>query len=395
MAFGMSPFPLRFGSRGGGAVGASPLSATQLRSDLAAFGFAITRSGSKHSQTLDTGLSGVEGIGADTFTFERVTIGNRDHLGLLVMPSATPLVSNSNNLSGWSTTGSPSVVYTASGGLNNAGYTTITGTGGAWTVSNALTSTSGNRTSRVRCFAPGSNAGAITLSQDNGSTTATVTEDSQDTIDRGVALTAQTSTNPTLQVAGSGTDTVIIYDFQHGKPVSGVPAYKWHAPQAGSRAVVGADLINKTYGDDLTDIDISILFKAPPTTNLRYVLAFNNFSANADPMIGIRSISGNIGTYRGSGGVTTATIVSSFTPGQLYLLDMQANATHFRVRERGGSWQGLGAIPSGVRQFLVGQLGTTVTLDVPIAAMQDNNGNVFGSAGTWNAPALTDFEATL
>ena len=89
---------LKLGSWGGGAVGASPLSATQLRSDLTALGPAITRTGAKQSQILGEDGQGFEGIAANVATFKRLSINGRTHLGLLPMPASTPRASYSGTL---------------------------------------------------------------------------------------------------------------------------------------------------------------------------------------------------------------------------------------------------------------------------------------------------------
>ena len=118
MAFGFG-FGLQFGSRGGGA---DPTALNEGR--LTALGITTLRAGSAQRVNLPGGaISAYETVAANKPLWQPVTVAGRQYLALMVQDGSTPLVASSNNLSGWSTTGSPSVVYTASGGLGGGGYT--------------------------------------------------------------------------------------------------------------------------------------------------------------------------------------------------------------------------------------------------------------------------------
>ena len=388
MAFGFG-FGLQFGSRGGGGGGAAPLAAAQLRTDLAALGFTVTRSGVRQSHTLDAGL-GFESISANVAAFERVTIGSRQHLGLISFPGSTPLVADSNNLTGWSVTGAPSVVYTASGGLDGAGYTTITGTGSAWTVSKALTDASGNRTSRVRY---GSASGTVTLSQDGGSTTTAATTGSI----KDVALPAQTSSNPTLRVAGGASDSIIIYDFQHGKPASGAPAYKWYVPQGVTPAAVGADTIIRTLPAPPASIDFEILFRTGGgETATMVALALGNSGSGGTERLIIDWIPGSGGQVR-IYTKSSGNLVATRAAGVLVLVRVRWTGTAFTYNFDNGSDNNATIETLALQDFArIGHRATGDHFFAPIVSMRDRVGTVLGAAGTiYNAPALADYEASL
>lgn len=382
---------VKFGWQRGG-VGHVSESAADLTADLAAFGLANVRTGLAQRHILGQTGQRFENIEANAPVFERVTIAGREHLGLVVQPAATPLVENSSNLEGWSTTGSPTVVYTASGGLAGAGYTTITGTGSAWTVSKALTSTSGARSSRVRCFAPAANSSAITLSQDGGSTTSTVTADSQDTIHTGVVLGPQTTSDPTLRVAGSGTDTVIIYDFQHGKASA---PYKWLRPQGDTPAGVGATTVSKVVSP--AEIRLAIVYRHVRGASDSFAFDFGEGTNTNRCAIYNPSSGTDIRFYTKTSGGTVESILG-VTSSSLIMIEAEWTATNVRARLNKGSWvaQSSRAVPTFTRMDIGTRTGGNNEVNHPIAAIRDDAGTLLGPAGTtWNETAMAAFEATL
>ena len=395
MAFGMSPFPLQFGSRGGGA---DPTALNEGR--LTALGITTLRAGSAQRVNLPGGaISAYETVAANKPLWQPVTVAGRQYLALMVQDGSTPLVASSNNLSGWSTTGSPSVVYTASGGLGGGGYTTVTGTGGAWTVSKAITDASGNRGSLIRCYAPDANADPILLSQDAGSTTVAITEGSF----QEVRLASQTTANPTLRVSGGGTDSVVIYDFQHGKLAAGAHPFRRHVPQGVTPAAAGATTHLVTAGSGITEVDVTLLITQPTTGSgsvAPRIFAVDNPSTS-NRMIDCYLSSANklqMFGFNAAAGIAVNHISSSTISGSdLYLIRYKYNQSVAQAWLNGV--QEINVVPSGTiiseTRIELGGWSSAPKIGAGLVGIRDNNGQIFGGITGFGLDAIARYEESL
>ena len=524
MAFGFG-FGLQFGSRGGGASG--PANPAALTAALNALGFVITGGGTKESHTLGAGVDGFEVIGADEPTFERITIGERDHLGVLAQPPSTSQASYNRDLTNaaW-TKESCTATWFASGGIAGGGYTRLTATGAHGTCYRTLTSGSANRTLRARVMAPDSNAGSVLLSHGkptgsnlvaNGafgadtsgwaganatlsvvsgklrvtSTSATLargyytanvtvgktyralvgsgsmvsgsgsailrvygsatgggptlaslsvgtpafftplisqinisciinnpagggeTADFDDislyeiettAVTPGsfqdIMLPAYTGENPRIAVRlTDSADTVDVYDLSPTKPDAGVPAYRWHAEQAGSPAAIDADSIVMTLAEAPASIDLTLLIKTPETlVDLGRVITITDASGDNLLQLRFESSSNRLNLQRRVSSISNSNIASSvWSANTVMKIDIQWDPTYCRFRIDDGSWvsEAGETLPTMTRVYLGSSIDFAWSC-CTILSIVDNDGSIFGVAGTeFNDLALADYEATL
>ncbi len=166
MAFGMSPFPFRFGSRGGGG---DPTALTAAL--LTTLGFATTRTGTALSQKKGTQPS-YELVAANAPTFRRSLIDGVAYLSSYAYNSAVPLVSYSNDLTNaaWTKT-NVTPVLVAGGGIAGEDRTDLTFDEDNGTVTRTLTRSPANRASLFRIEAPSTNVGDVLVSDGTPDTT--------------------------------------------------------------------------------------------------------------------------------------------------------------------------------------------------------------------------------
>ena len=362
MAFGMSPFPLQIGTRGGGAVGGLPydvdtglldfenMTQAQLQDAFTAFGITQTRTG--------TALRSIDGQ-AWSEVAENVlghTTGSTSRPGLFIGNPVTNLCLYSRDMTNvvWTAT-NVTPVWSATGGFNGGGFTTLTATANSGTIAQAITDASSQRSAGIWAKRK-TGTGRVWLSQNNGSTETEITLGSTISLTK---LAAATLANPTVRLRfETSSDEIEVYNVNAARGDCIVD------PVITTSATVArnGELCRKMYGADITDFSISISLNLGDCQSLGYYFALNDSEGNVSPMIGLRRLSGNIQLYRDAGsGATTANVIASFTPNSDHVIDFEAGASYTRARADGGAWQTLGAIPSGIRQVIVGSLGNTAT----------------------------------
>lgn len=160
MAFGMSPFPFQFGTRGGGGASGDPTALTQAL--LEAWGFVYLRSGGQLAKNIDGDFVS---IAANEIATKPINVSGQEYLALLMQRSGTPLASYSADMSNaaW-TKSNVTPVYSASGGLADGGHTVLTATSNNAWCGRVITSSSAPRRSRAIVEAGVGNVGDVFVS---------------------------------------------------------------------------------------------------------------------------------------------------------------------------------------------------------------------------------------
>ena len=513
MAFGMSPFPLQFGSRGGGG---DPTVLTDAI--LAALGFTYTRTGEVYGRRAPGGPGNYVRHATNDPEFDFTEVDGKNYPSLIVRGAATPLISYSADLTnaawtktnctaalalgglehdadwrggqvvqnsefsadsdfikgtGWSipdgtavasgvtnsdvlqqndcftvgkyylcefdvdatigdfyaflgtngnfsayvelVVGVNSVIVRAIGthlyirtghaGSSNGitinyfratevdAHSLVTATGNNATVTRQLTRASANRNTRWKIKAPSTNSGDVKVSQDNGSTSITLTPGEFADIELG----EQTSANPTiwLQLTDDG-DTVEHYDVQMAELAAATPVPNF-VPQGATPAAVGNSSLSKTNSVEIEEVDISILAEINGDSVFFRSHVPDYYDASVYVVSDTNLVVLNV-RPDSEGFAQSFVDLGAVTPGEIGLVDVEHNATAFRARKNKGTW--IPATRYNITGGTVVHIGTewngTGSMPFPMVAFRDNNGQLLGTPGTgFNIGAIERYEASL
>ena len=394
MAFGMSPFPLQFGSRDGGGAAGDPTALTQYNVDarLTALGLTQAGTGTTWGET-GQAATPLYAVAAAKVPLAVETIAGKKYFGPIVNPAGTNLAlySSDGTNAAWVKTNCTASLQI--GSMSDAaaanGHTLITATADNATALQSITSTSGERVSKF-WLARGSGSGAISLTQDNGSTWAdvTLTDDPQP-----FNVAPATLANPVIgiRIATSG-DSVRLYGVQH--QVAARPLRPYIGPTVASTVTVGARTLSRTLDADITDIDVSII--AP--SNIGVIFRVHEPS----------TYTGSVYLYRNGVNYLLACVRSSslgsFLQSQISFsvgaepynkFDLQYNDSVCRVRMNNGSWSSVTRYGiDGARVVRIGTEWTGVgAAQSPILAFRDNIGNLLDGKRGWNHRLIDTWSA--
>ena len=384
MAFGMSPFPLQFGSRGGGG---DPTVLTPAI--LAALGFTYTRTGEVYGRRAPGGPGNYVRHATNDPELDFTEVDGKNYPSLIVRGAATPLVSYSADLTNAAWTKTDCSAELVTGSLESAaapnGHSLVTATANNATVTRQLTRASANRNTRWKIKAPVTNIGDVKISQDGGSTSTTLTPGEFADIELG----EQTSANPTiwLQLTNDG-DTVEHYDVQMAELAAGTPVPNF-VPQGATPVATGAALLERTLLAPPDEVDVSVLFQAPATlTGERYLFEVSKDASNR------ASVAFLADDVRFQNHVTANELVSvgSVSASDVAMVDAQISASLSRSRLDLGDWKSTATarIPSDISRLTIGSyLSGLFPFGGGIVSVRDNNGQLLQQIESYG-PELAD-----
>lgn len=272
-------------------------------------------------------------------------------------------------------------------------HSLVTATADNATVTRQLTRASANRNTRWKIKAPDTNVGDVKVSQDNGSTSITLTPGEFADIELG----EQTSANPTiwLQLTDDG-DTVEHYDVQMAELAAGTPVPNF-VPQGATPAAVGASLFRHT-ASDLDAFDMSFLFVVPNSAGTQYPRILSLSDDTLSNTLEVFGASGDWYLRNTVAGTQEDDIISALTEGDTVLLRTQWDAASvLRVAVDDESW--VNGTPKAIPDFTIIDIGSHFGgsyLPSGIIALRDNNGQLLGTPGAgFNISAIERYEASL
>lgn len=285
--------------------------------------------------------------------------------------------------------------YYTVGAVQTSTHTLVTATANNATVTRQLTRASANRNTRWKIKAPSTNSGDVKVSQDNGSTSITLTPGEFADIELG----EQTSANPTiwLQLTDDG-DTVEHYDVQMAELTAGTPVPNF-VPQGATPAAVGAGACIKTPIIHPTAVDYEILVKTPASADVdnNYALVLHKTGAFTPGLDLLWT--GTAAQLKPWGGADATAASASLAASTPALIHAQADSSQNIITvddDTPVSSAGRLATSEIDRIALGVSWNVTRHFNASIIALRDNNGQLLGTTGAgFNISAIERYEASL
>jgi hypothetical protein len=274
-------------------------------------------------------------------------------------------------------------------------HSLVTATADNATVTRQLTRASANRNTRWKIKAPSTNVGDVKVSQDNGSTSITLTPGEFADIELG----EQTSANPTiwLQLTDDG-DTVEHYDVQMAELTAGTPVPNF-VPQGATPAATGFANLPRTIGSVPDGVDVELLVKITHQISVnQFVLTV--FGSAADYWVLYKlSNSDNFAVNNRVGSVNNSANGFDVTLGSTALLRIRHSGTTVSWWKDGvaeADDEGLDELAATLQTFYLGSYSNGLAFANPIIAFRDLSGSLLGTAGAgFNISAIERYEASL